>query len=81
MTQRGIHTWDLIVHYHLCPKCGKIIESREDYRYQKGAWTKQLRCPKCSTLFIARKQQPLRFGPLLGEPQPPEWEWNAPYSS
>lgn len=75
MTQKGTHTWDLILQYHLCPACGHIIESRQDYQYKAGAWTKSVECDKCSHHFTVTKKQKLTFGPLIGEPQPPEVTW------
>ena len=35
MTQKGEHTWDLVVDYHRCPKCGYINESRVEYQQHK----------------------------------------------
>ena len=33
MSQKGQHTWDLVLQYHRCPRCGWIIESQEDFQY------------------------------------------------
>lgn len=75
MTQKGIHTWDLIVHYHRCPKCGYIIESRKDYLYYQGEYQKQLECGRCHESFSVIKKSKPSFGPLIGEPEPIEMEW------
>ena len=75
MNRHANHTWDLSLHYHLCQNCGAIIESRENFHYRNGAWTKKVPCNRCSNSFLVKKKQELRFGPLLGEPQPPEWKW------
>lgn len=76
MSQKGEHTWDLIQQYHRCPSCGHIIESREDYKYHAGKWTKTVRCDKCGHSFICEKKGKLTFGPLIGDPQPPEITWS-----
>jgi hypothetical protein len=76
MTQKGEHTWDLIYHYHRCPKCGFIIESREDFHYQLGGWTKDLQCDRCHENFTVTKSRKPSFGPLIGDPQPVEMEWH-----
>ncbi len=75
MTQQGEHTWDLIVQYHQCPKCGRINESREDYHYRLGAWIKEVTCERCGHAFRLTKQRKPTFGPLIGTPQPPEVDW------
>lgn len=76
MPQKGNHTWDLIVQYHRCPKCGLIIESRNDYEYRLGKYEKDLECPRCKHLFTETKQRKPSFGPLIGEPQPKEVDWS-----
>ncbi len=75
MTQKGTHTWNIIIHYHRCPSCGKIIESRDDYVYEAGKQHKDLVCPRCLRGFTAVKRAPLRFGPLLGQEEHVEWDW------
>jgi hypothetical protein len=75
MTQNGTHTWDIIIHYHRCPGCGFIIESREDYHYRMGKYQKDLTCSRCQRRFTITKPTRLRFGPLIGNPQPPEVDW------
>ncbi|MBA3957838.1 MAG: hypothetical protein H0X51_05525 [Parachlamydiaceae bacterium] len=76
MTQKGTHTWDLVVHYHKCPECGYIIESRQDYHYQLGKYIKELECSRCHKHFTVQKPSKPRFGPLLGEPEHPEFDWS-----
>ena len=49
------HTYPLHVHYHRCPKCGKILESRKDYQYVLGKYVKQLRCTHCRHAFSETK--------------------------
>lgn len=75
MTQKGAHTWDLVVHYHRCPTCGFIIESRENYKYQLGKYIKQLECNRCHHYFTEIKQTTAKFGPLTGKPEPAEIDW------
>jgi rubredoxin len=75
--QKGEHTWDMIIQYHRCPKCGHIIESREDFEYRLGGiYQKDLECPNCKNLFTLTKPRKPSFGPLIGDPQPTEMEWN-----
>lgn len=75
MTQRGTHTWDLIVDYHRCPKCGWIIENRHIYEYRSGKYRVELECDRCHHQSTAIKRSRLTFGPLIGDPQPVEMEW------
>jgi len=55
MTQKGEHTWDLIIQYHRCPYCEKIVESRDDYHYQLGSWIKEVTCDRCGRTFTLKK--------------------------
>ena len=75
MTQAGEHTWDLIIDYRRCPKCGWIIESRDAFRYELGSWVKEVSCDRCGNIFSVKDERRLRFGPLIGTPQPPEITW------
>jgi len=75
MPQKGEHTWDLIIHYHRCPECGFIIESRSDYIYSSGESIKDLECDRCHHSFQAKKEIPPSFAPLMGDPQPVEMDW------
>lgn len=77
MTQRGTHTWDLVIHYHRCPACGLIIESRQDYKYRLGKYQKDITCRRCLHHFILTKPTQPRFGPLIGPSQPVEVDWDA----
>lgn len=75
MTQAGEHTWDIITQYHRCPKCGNIIESREDFHNRLGKLVKEITCDRCGNHFLLTKQRRPSFGPLIGSPQPPEITW------
>jgi hypothetical protein len=75
MTQKGGHTWDLVIHYHCCPSCGNIIESRQDFEYLLGEWIKEIICEKCDHAFKLTKKRRPAFGPLIGNPQPKEIDW------
>lgn len=77
MLQKGTHTWDLNLSYHRCPACGFIFESREGCRYRMGLYQKELECERCGHQYTFSKQKQPRFGPLLGEPQPVEVDWNS----
>ncbi len=76
MSQKGTHTWDLILHYHACPKCGNIIESRTDYHYRLGKDVKDVECPQCHEQFTLFKSSTPHFGPLFGDNEVVEWDWN-----
>ncbi len=65
MTQKGTHTWDLIVDYHECPNCGYIIESREGYQLEGGQYIKNLECPRCHHKFIVTKGKKNSIFPLF----------------
>ena len=56
MTQKGAHTWDLIIHYHRCPNCGYIVENMEDFRYILGDWIKDVKCERCHHEFVVKKK-------------------------
>jgi uncharacterized C2H2 Zn-finger protein len=76
MSQKGEHTWDLVIQYHRCPVCGYITESRENYTYRMGGkYQKDLECPRCHHLFTLTKLRKPSFGPLIGDPQPKEVSW------
>lgn len=75
MSQKGTHTWDLILQYHQCPKCGYIIESRKGYDYRLGKYQKDLECERCHHIFTVTKNTKPTFGPLIGEAQPVEVDW------
>jgi len=76
MSQQGIHTWDIVIEYFQCPRCGYILESRERYEYRLGKYQKSIECERCHHEFVVTKQTQPSFGPLLGEPSPHEMEWN-----
>jgi hypothetical protein len=75
VTQKGTHTWDLVIDYHRCPQCGNIIESRTSYHYVSGKYQKEVECERCQNRFMAIKPTKLTFGPLIGDPQPTEIDW------
>lgn len=69
------HTWELYLRYHECPKCGFIVESREDYEYILGKYQKTLECPRCKHPFTLEKTGNT-IGPLFGKPPKPEFDWS-----
>jgi rubredoxin len=75
MTQKGEHTWDLVIDYKRCPKCGFINEDRQEFQYQMGSWVKDVTCSRCEHTFEVKNNRKLTFGPLIGMPQPPEITW------
>lgn len=76
MSQRGSHTWDRAIHYHRCPFCSFIFESRKIYEYLLGKYQKDLECLRCNKKFTVTKNTRLTFGPLLGEPEHVEIDWS-----
>lgn len=77
MTQKGEHTWDLYLRYHRCPNCGFIIETRKDFENRFGKYIKELICTRCHHKFTLTKREKPAFGPLIGEPQPIEFDWES----
>ena len=75
MSDKGSHTWEMILHYHRCPDCGYIFESRKPYEEVMGRLEKEERCPRCTEKFLVSKERKPTFGPLIGDPQPVETEW------
>lgn len=75
MTQKGEHTWDLVIDYQRCPNCGFINEDRQSFHYRMGSWVKEIICGKCAHEFTVQDVRKLTLGPLLGMPQPPEVTW------
>lgn len=75
--QAGTHTWDLYVRYHRCPKCGYIIESRDDYQYQMGNYVKELTCNRCKNTFTESMPSTKHLGPIIGKPTTPEFDWSG----
>lgn len=77
MTQKGEHTWDLVIDYQRCPQCGFIIESREGFQYRLGKWEKDVECPRCAHRFSVVSNRKVRFGPLIGAPEPRSFDYDA----
>lgn len=65
--QHGNHTWDIIIEYIQCPKCGLILESRDKYEERLNLFQKDLTCSRCAHLFTVTKSKRPSFGPLLGD--------------
>ena len=64
--RHGNHTWDLILHYYRCTKCGYIIENRDKFKLHFNQLEKEISCPRCQHTFILNKKTRLTWGPLLG---------------
>ena len=77
MSQKGTHTWDLILQYHRCPQCGFINENRQEFKYVMGKYLKEASCQRCGHEWILTKPVHPSFGPLIGEAQPLETEWGS----
>lgn len=75
---RRTHTWEMLLEYVECPKCGFIMENREPYENRFGVIQKEMKCERCQASFIKTKNSNPRFGPLIGTPQPIEAEWREP---
>ncbi|WP_068469098.1 hypothetical protein [Candidatus Protochlamydia phocaeensis] len=63
--RHGNHTWDIVIHYYRCPKCGYIIENRDKYEYRLGQLEKDLTCGRCQEHFMVVKESQPTFGPLF----------------
>ncbi len=62
--QQNNHTHPLTWHYHRCPTCGFVQESRQDYRKQDGGlWTKKVHCQRCNEHY----QEKHTMAPIVGE--------------
>lgn len=57
MTQKGTHTWDIVIDYYQCPKCGNIIENRETFEYRLGSTQKDFECERCHHKFTITKKR------------------------
>lgn len=76
MTQKGEHTWDIVIDYHQCPSCGFINEDRKEYQENKGTLTKEIACCRCGKPFTIQKKLVKHFGPLFGQATPPDYTWD-----
>jgi hypothetical protein len=50
-------TCKIIIHYHRCPSCGFIQESREDFHIQNNHLQKKIQCIRCGENFIIVKEK------------------------
>ena len=64
--RHGNHTWDLILHYYACPKCGYIMENRDKFEARFQRLEKEVKCPRCQHDFTVKKKTQPKLGPLLG---------------
>ena len=62
---KGTHTCDIFQHYHRCPSCGKIVESRFDYESRLGVYHKDLTCSRCGKGWTEQKPGKPHFGPFF----------------
>jgi hypothetical protein len=76
MTQKGNHTWEIVIHYHQCPKCKQIIESRKKYEYTSGQYSKEVNCLHCGHHFNVTQPKKKRPISILGSEEPVEWDWS-----
>jgi len=61
----GTHSWEQIIEYFRCKKCGFINESRTDYVSRRGEWQKDLSCKRCHHRFTVTKFERKQLGPLF----------------
>ena len=73
--QKKLYTWETILEYIKCPKCGWILEDRQLYKSFFGKPYKQLQCLQCQHQWMVEKKKSQRFGPLFGEATPTTVEW------
>lgn len=64
--RHGNHTWDLVLHYYRCPKCGYVIENRDKYERRMALLQKEVICTRCEYVFTVTKKTKPTFGPLFG---------------
>ena len=64
--RHGNHTWDLVLNYYRCGKCGYIIENREKFEARYHRLEKEVTCPRCRSMMTVKKKVQPTFGPLLG---------------
>lgn len=64
--RHGNHTWDSILHYYRCPRCGYVIENRDKFELHFHRLEKNLLCSRCQHSFKITKKSKPAFGPLLG---------------
>jgi hypothetical protein len=66
--QHGDHTWDIVIEYVRCPKCGCIMENRQKYEYRSKLYQKDVICDRCRHAFIlSRKIRPDLSAIIQGE--------------
>jgi DNA-directed RNA polymerase subunit RPC12/RpoP len=65
--KHGNHTWDRVLYYYRCPKCGYIIENRDKYEPQLGVLQKEMICNRCQKSFTVTKKNRPTFGPLFNQ--------------
>jgi len=75
MREKGNHTWDIFVHYHRCPHCGYITESRKDYESYEKEQKKEITCDRCQNNYTVTKAAQSGFGPLFGKSEHAEIHW------
>lgn len=64
--RHGNHTWDLVLHYYSCPKCGYIVENRDKFETHFHEVKKEVICSRCQHLFKVQKKTQPTLGPFLG---------------
>ena len=57
------------------PALRAIIETMKSFIINWESRIKQVQCERCGNKFVAKKPHKPKFGPLIGEEQPPEWDW------
>jgi uncharacterized C2H2 Zn-finger protein len=61
---RGPHTWPIVFHYHRCPECKKVLESRKPYETRRNRKELDLECPHCQAKFTVSEEVRPTLGPL-----------------
>jgi rubredoxin len=65
--KHGNHTWEFLLHYYRCPKCGYVIEDRNKYERRMRLLQKEVYCNRCQYEFTVTKKKMPTFGPLLSQ--------------
>lgn len=77
VSEKGSHTWDIIIEYHRCPNCEFINENRKKYQYRLGKQQKEVECQRCHHLFVVTKKVPTpKLKPIFADADTVEIDWD-----
>lgn len=77
MSEKGSHTWDIIIDYHRCPNCEFINESRKKYHILQGKQQKEIDCQRCHHRFVVIKKGAVpKIRPIFSNADSYEIDWD-----